>query len=385
MSQQQSKPNALSVAETTELAERLADLSKAGLPLSEGLRAAAEDTASLRLAGVLRMIAAELDCGVSLDVALGRIESRLPAYVQGVVRAGIRSGELTTVLTSMAAANRHAQQVRSEIRLALIYPVILLVMMAALLLFVVFIVLPQMEEIYADLDTRMPTLTGMLLAIGHATKAFLNSLAAKILLSFFAVILFFYVAYRVAEWLGWSLANPKQMRPAVRATNQISTIAMALRCWPARLLSTFPLVGPMFLWGNVASWSRLLAVLVEARVPMAEALVLSAQGMRSANLANLSQRLAEQVRGGSALSEQIRRLVWLPMSMVPITEWGEKSGQLPEALRTVAEIFEQRVRLRASLIKQVAPPLFFIVIAALGLFILAAIFMALLSLIQYLT
>ena len=285
------------VAETTELAERLAELSQAGLPLPEGLRAAAADADSVRLAGVLRMIAAELDAGVSLEIALGRLERRLPAYVQGVVRAGVRSGQLPALLTHMAAADRHAGQTRREIRLALAYPALLLTLMVALVLFVVFFVLPNMELIYDDFETEMPALTNMLLTSGHLIGAFVRSWTGIVLLGIAGVGLLLFIFYRAVEWAGWSLANPRNVRSSVQASNQLSTLFNAIRCWPSRLLGTFPLVGPLMLWGQVASWARLLSVLVEARVPLSEALSLAAEGTRSANLADLSDRLAEQVRG----------------------------------------------------------------------------------------
>ncbi len=78
------------------------------------------------------------------------------------------------------------------------------------------------------------------------------------------------------------------------------------------------------------------------------------------------------------------RCWWLPASLVPILEWGEKSGQLAEALRTAAEMFEGRVRLRATLVKQVAPPVMFVVVAGMALLVVAAVVTPLVSLIQYL-
>lgn len=371
----------LSSTESTELAERLADLTRAGLPLPAGLRAAAEDCSTRRLAGVLRMIAAELDSGAKLDDALGTLDRRLPAYVQGVVRAGIRSGELPAVLTRLAQADRQSRQLWRELRLALAYPVVLLVMMFALLALVLYVV-PLFEQIFADFELELPAATSGLLAITRLLHAMWQSTLPHVLLWAGAALIALYVPLRITEWIGWSLAGSARLRPLVRAGNAAARWLAVVRRWPARIATTFPLLGPLMLWSQTAQWARLLAVLVEARVPLPDALSLSAEGTRSANMSDLTARLGEGVRDGTALSEQIRRCMWLPMSLVPITAWGEKSGELPQALRTAAEMFEGRVRLRASLIKQIVPPLFFVLIASLALLVLAAVVTPLISLIQ---
>ena len=378
------QPGSLSVAETTELADRLAELTAAGLALPDGLRAAAEDVSSRRLAGVLRLIAAELQSGASLDVALGRLDRQLPAYVQGVVRAGIRSGELPAMLSQLAQADRRSRQLWREIRLALAYPAVLLAMMTALLLFVALFVVPQFETIYADFDTELPMLTNAVLDITRVFSALFESTIVRMLFAFAVGVFVLYVAMRIALACSWSLVDPTTLRSITRARGEVSLVTAPLRIWPGRIMTTFPMFGPMLAWSQVATWARLLAVLVEARVPLPDALSLAATAMRSANMADLSQRLATGVRGGSMLSDEIRGLWWLPMSMWPITAWGEKSGELPQALRTLAEMYEGRVRLRASLIRQVAPPVFFIFIASFAMFTLGAVFAPLVSLIQQL-
>lgn len=374
--------NQLSSAEATELAERLSELSASGLPAGDGLRAAASDASSRRLAGVLRMIAAEVDRGVPLEQALGRGDRRLPAYVQGLIRAGIRSGDLAGVLTKMVQADRYSQQSRREIRLALAYPLILILATLLLMLFVGLFIIPQFRSTFEEFDVQLPAVTRLTLAFGDMVGALIESTVSRGLLIALAVVLGAYLGVVALNWIGWSLTDRGAMRSLVRGLQPLNDLLRTIRVWPARLLSTAPLLGPLLLWHAVAQWSRLLAGLVDADVPLPEALALAAQGVRSANVADLAARLAAGVEGGQTLSGQLQSLFWMPASLAPLVQWGEKTGQLAEALRTSADMLEGRIRLRASLLKQVAPPVMFLLVASLVLFALAAVFVPLISLIQ---
>lgn len=372
----------LSVAETTELAERLADLAGAGLPLPPGLRAAAEDASTNRLAAALRIIAADLENGSNLEEALGAGGVQMQAYVQGAVRAGIRTGEMARVLTQMVQADRHARAQWRELRLALAYPVLLLALMGALALFVTFVIMPAMEEVFTDFDTELPLLTSAIVSAGRAIRGLGSSrpfhVFSLVACGLAATFLFIALLRRLA----WRLADHSAARGLVYFIEGVDELASAVAMWPQRILTTFPLLGAIVLWTDVAQWARLLAVLVESRVPLPEALALTGRGVRSANVGDLSQRLGEDVRRGGPLSQRVQQCWWLPASLAPILAWGEKSGQLAEALRTAADMFEGRVQLRATLIKQLAPPVMFVVVAGMALVLVAAMFAPLVSLIQ---
>jgi type IV pilus assembly protein PilC len=155
--------------------------------------------------------------------------------------------------------------------------------------------------------------------------------------------------------------------------------------WPLRILATAPLVGPLYFWHAIAEWSRLVALLVDARVPLPDAIELAAHGVRSSALARAMPPIAAGVRQGHSLAQLIAHSFWMPASLGPLVEWGEKTGQLGEALRTAAEMFDGRIRLRATLLKQIVPPILFLIVASCLALIVAAIFGPLVRLIQTLS
>jgi type II secretory pathway component PulF len=375
----------LSHAEAADLAQRISSLTAAGLPLADGLRAAADDSASRRVAGVLRMVAAEIERGAPLELALGTLDQSLPAYVQGAIRAGVRSGALAEVLARLVQADRTQRQIRREVRLALAYPVLLLAMMVALMTFVAFIVLPQFRVIFDDFDAELPAVTSVMLGLSDGVFQLWQLLAVRLLTWSMIAFILLLVLLRIAAWAGWSLASTAAARPALRVLAMAGRVGGAIADWPLRILSTAPYIGPMFLWQAAAQWSRLLALLVDARVPLPDALELAAQGTPSVGLARLTAPLADGVRAGHSLGTLIEHSSWLPASLGPLIDWGQKTGELPAALRTSADMFEGRVRLRASLLKQVGPPVMFLVVASFLCLVIAALFLPLISFIQMLS
>jgi type IV pilus assembly protein PilC len=299
-----------------------------------------------------------------------------------VIRAGIRAGNLPEILNHVVQADRQSRLLGREIRIALAYPLLLCGLTALLVLFVAFMVLPQMEQIFNDFDTELALPTKIALGMGRVAQWLWNSPVFWVIAAIVGILLVAFIVLRLVEWLSWSAGGTAVQRSAAGFFASLSRRRTRLMVWPARMLSTAPVIGPLLLWHAVAEWARLLAMLIDCRVPLPEALKLSAQGVRSANLADLAARLAEGVQQGRGLADLMYGSRWLPASLVPITAWGEQNGQLADALRTAAEMFAGRVRLRASLIKQVAPPVLFIVVAAVVAFLIAAMFAPLVSLIQ---
>ena len=122
----------LSAEETAELAARMADLTKAGLPLGDGLRALADELSGRRLRRVLRALADQLDAGVDLAVAVESQSGRLPTCLRGLVLAGLRSGRLAETLEEYVDLQRSQSELRRRLWLSLAYPFILLVFLTLL-------------------------------------------------------------------------------------------------------------------------------------------------------------------------------------------------------------------------------------------------------------
>ena len=173
-------------------------------------------------------------------------------------------------------------------------------------------------------------------------------------------------------------ANPKWGK---RDRGFIAETVFEVARW-RRVLATVPLIGALWHWSGVAELARLLAILLEQDVPLPEALQLASTGVRDANLRELSGQLAQSVQQGRSLTELLATTHRLPASLGPLLGWGERSGQLAEALRVAGDMFEGRVRLRAELLRSILPFVVFVGIAMVALFSLVALYAPMLSLLQ---
>jgi type II secretory pathway component PulF len=133
---------------------------------------------------------------------------------------------------------------------------------------------------------------------------------------------------------------------------------------------------------GVAEMLRGLSVLIHDRVPLPEALRLTAGGISDSYVASQCQKLATRVERGSSLTMSLVHLRTLPLSIVPLVRWGEQHDALAEALRSAAEMIENRLRVWNTLLAQVVTPLVFVLVAICVASTFVALFLPLISLIQ---
>jgi type II secretory pathway component PulF len=339
------KPIPLSVPETEALLGSVADATAAGLPLAAGLRAAADEASSRRLAGELRRLAWQLDAGRSLDDVLLTPPGRFSDYVGGLVRAGVRSGRLGEVLVELVDQQRRLREMWRSIRSALAYPTVLLVLAVGFCVFADLTVVSTFLNMFAEFKLKLPRATQVLVWWHRSGMSLLG--AAGVLLIGVAV-------FRL-------VAGPARWR---------------------RSVATVPLFGALTHWSGVAELTRLLAILADQQVPLPEALQLAAAGCRDANLREVSRWLAQGAAQGRSLADLLASTRRLPASLRPILSWGERSGQLAEAFQLASEMFEGRVRLRADLVRSLLPFGIFLTVGNLLLFMLVALYLPMLGLVQ---
>jgi type II secretory pathway component PulF len=151
------------------------------------------------------------------------------------------------------------------------------------------------------------------------------------------------------------------------------------------ILKATPLVGPIARWAALARFARLLALLLENRLTMPDGLRLAGVGSRDGELSAACRRAAEQVEAGQSLRESLGGSPAFPKSLGPIADWGERARALPEALRTAAEMFEGRLQGQLVYLRMIVPPLTFLIVLWGVMFLVAALMLPMVNLIEKLT
>lgn len=423
----------LSVEETDLLLNKLAELHTAGLPLSAGFRAAAGETRHGKLARTLRYWADRLEQGVSLeqllsdslqgetnlfsrrtkgvtdnrssdqtrpqgssgdagwqtseirsaeavadtgsrtggesaareaapDVRIERAAAPLLAYQvysSGLIAVALRHRDLGAALEMLLDHQRQMRETASQVVGSLAYPIAILLLTCLMIGLLGVWVVPVFGEMFNEFGLTLPPLTQAVMRLSDLMVHLSTDQLGWTGLSLLGLLLVLLVGYVAGECLGWF--GPRQRHD---------------------LLSSVPLIGPIFSWLSAVGWARLLALLIEREVPLPTALRLTSEGLIPNHLRNACWRLAEQVEQGGDLATLLEQEMLLPTTLVPFIRTGLRQGTLPDALRTAAELLLHRVQLRASIFQLVAPSLLFLFIGCLVTLVTLALFLPFTSMIS---
>jgi type II secretory pathway component PulF len=336
----------LSAEAAEALVERVAQLGESGAPLAAGLRAAAAESDSWRLARALRRVADESDRGRPLEDVIAGATRRLPPHLAGLIRAAQRTGHLGTVLAEWLENRRAARVHWRSVTASLTYPFITLVMATATYLLLAVAVVNPFKTIVEEFGLNIPVNLNVIHWISTTGLWFFG----------FAI--------------GLAVITAAMLR-----------LIGGRAAW-SWMMTQLPLVGGMWHWTGIAEMLRSLALLVEHHVPLPEALRLTAGGIGDAYVGSLCRDLAGRIEKGTPLFMAIIHQRALPLSIVPLVRWGQQHDVLAEGLRSAAEMLEGRLRIRSTLVIQIIPPLIFIVVGVMILSLVFVVLSTMVSLIQ---
>jgi type II secretory pathway component PulF len=335
----------LNSAEAVELAGYLSQLAGSGLPLAVGLSALADDVPTGRLSRTLDDLSKRLSEGVSLSWALESLSSRLPVHLRQLIVAGARSGRLSQTLDRLLVHERSMDDMTRQFWQTVTYPAILMSFLIAWLLFAALWLIP---EIHLD-DWR---------------DIFSDSRQSVLLTD---------PTQRIVEF---SRVAP----PLIFATLGAAAVLVgAVRLFGgpgrvSRLAAQLPLLGKAWWYRGLTEFSGLLAVFLEQRLPLAEALRLTALAARDPAVAMTCQRAVDQVSAGSQLSQSLKHQSFAPPTLVNLIQWGERHSALADALQTARGMFLDRFELQTQLARLILPPIVFLLIAGSVFFMATGIF-----------
>lgn len=310
----------LSGAEAGELSRQIADLTRAGMPLSAGLTALSEELPRGRLRRSITELADALESGVPLDMAIENHQARIPPHLRGLVVAGVRSGQLGDVLMRFSTYSGFAANLKRRLILSLAYPLATLAIALCLAVFVSSYVMTQFETIFKDFGVPLAGLTVLVLSVARVINMAclpVGAAAAALVLVVLAGRLF--------------------LKPALRRS----------------LATQLPLLGWIWAPTRHSEFCRLLALLLESRSPLPEALRLTGEGLEDSGMNRACDRMAREVESGRSFADAMSRIRRFPPSLPRLIGWAENHMTLPEVLHLAAALFETQARSQAALISMI--------------------------------
>jgi len=322
---------AISLDELIALNDEIVALVKSGVPLEGALGKMGEDLPG-RLGRITRMLAERMRRGESLAEILENEPEHFPPVYRAVVLAGLRGGRLAAALESVSRSARRLAETRRMTSAAFLYPII--VVLVAWCLFVLFTSGPcrSLLLFFTDYDVPGRDLIHCLKRMGDSAWYWGPVVPVAIVL--FAAI--------------WWLRSG-------RATLLEPRFSMVFLGW-------MPLLGRLLRSCRMVTFSEVLALLVENRVPLPDGIVLSAESTGDPRMIRAAHEIADSLRGGQPLGafRTLRR------GFPPLLDWlmatGERHGALLPALRHASEIYGRRARRESDVARLVLPVVLTVVI-----------------------
>lgn len=290
---------------------QLATLINAGLPLVESLRTVREQINSKALLSVINQVISDVEGGSTLADAFGKHPKIFNQIYISLIRAGEVSGSLDESLQRIANQAESDAALVSKIRGAMVYPVIVLVIITLVVIFMLTTVLPQVEQLYADLGEELPFITSALLAVAGFIAKFWYLLT--ILIGGGTFFLIHYV----------------KTAPGRRQAD--------------RLKLTIPFVKTLFQKLYMARFCRTSGVLLASGLPMLEMLRIVEGAMNNVHLAEAIERAANKVKGGKALSTALAVEPHFLVLVPQMLRIGEQSGAIDAMLDKTATFYEEEL------------------------------------------
>jgi len=340
--------------EVAVMTRQLATMIGAGLTLLESLETLLEQARDRGLRFALDDIIERVRGGSDLSSAMSNHPKVFTSIYVNMVKAAEASGQLDTILDRLAEYLEASEELKREIKGAIIYPVFSLSLITLITGFLIVVILPKFKDMFAQMGmVDLPMLTKVLLAIGDFAQAYILWLILAAIAFFVGVK--FYIGTKSGKWQ-WD--------------------------W---LIFHLPIFGQLARKVALARFSRTLATLLESGVPMLGALEIvgGVAGNKLVEEAVIFAR--DQVSRGKQLSEPMGQVRIFPPIVVRMVAVGEKTGQLETLLNKIAQFYDHEVRATVKALTSILEPILIFVMGFVVGTIVLAIFLPIIALQQKLT
>lgn len=324
----------------------LATMLQSGVALAEAIAAQISGSHHPQLLAGFESIGNGLRRGQAFSDALASIQLPLPDYFLTLVRAGEHAGMLAQALADGVAQLEYDLQVRGEIRQALTYPAILVTAGIGAVVMMFTFVVPK----FASLLNRSADLPWLAWAVLNGGMFARNH---------FLWLLVLVAVLAALAWHSWS-------NPAKRAR------------WYERI-ERLPVVGTWRVESETAGWASVLATLLGNRVALLDALELAQAGVRSPRRYSQLQEATRAVRSGTPLADALQAQAALTTTGYNLIRVGERSGELPAMLRSLARLCANSGRARMKQFLALLEPLAILMIGSIIGIIMIGIILAITS------
>ena len=339
----------------TVFTRQLSTLISAGLPLLRSLRTLGKQEKNPNLRRIMEGLAESVEGGTTFSEALAQHPKAFNKLYVNMVKAGELGGVLEIVLTRLAEFAEKSQRIRGKVTSAMVYPIVVLAIAVLIVGFLMLFIVPKFEAIFQDMlgGRPLPMITQLIVNLSR------------------------FIQQNFLILLGVGVALGVGLRFAVRLP--------ALSAGLDSLKLKLPLFGDLMTKTSVARFSRTLGTLVSSGVPILQALQITRETAGNERVSAAIATIHDNVKEGESMVAPMEASQIFPPMVVSMVQVGEETGQLPDMLTKVADVFEEEVDTAVAGLTSLLEPIMIVMLALIVGTIVVALFLPLITIIQDLT
>lgn len=336
----------------TMFTRQLATLLQSGLSLLHSLETLIAQERNVAFKWVLRQQVDNIRSGNTFSEGLSKFPKEFDPLYVNMIKAGEASGTLDITLGRLALYLIKTRQIKQKISQASIYPVVVFCISSVIMLFLMVFIVPRFEDVFAKQMSgqELPQLTQFILGLSQLMTT--NWLALVIGLGVFVVAL---TLLKASEF-GITVLSFVKLRA--------------------------PLIGDLFRKIYISRFCRTFGTLLEGGVPILEALNYSRDAIGNSFVMRAIDKVRNRVKDGEPLAKPMTSVGVFPPMVSSMVEVGEESGELPEMLDQIADIYDDEVDASIGSVTSVIEPFLIILLALFVMVIAIALFLPFIKIMQ---
>jgi type IV pilus assembly protein PilC len=313
---------------------QMATMMKAGVPLLQAFDIVGKGASNPAVARLLFAIKTDVETGSSLAQAFRKYPLYFDQLFCNLVAAGEAAGILESLLDRLATYKEKTMAIKAKIKSALFYPVAIIVVAFVITAVIMIFVIPAFKSVFTSFGADLPAPTLVVMGI--------------------------------SDWFvgNWYIIFPA-IGGAVYGFLEAWKRSLAVQIFMDRLMLRLPVFGDLVRKSSIARWTRTLATMFSAGVPLVEALdsVGGAAGNHVYQMATVG--IKQEVSTGTALTVAMQNSNVFPPMVIQMCSIGEETGALDGMLGKVADFFEAEVDDAVEALSSLMEPIIMVVLGTL--------------------
>jgi len=343
----------VSPEDVTTMTRQLATLIIAGLPLLRALELIHKQERNPHFKEVLGNIADSVSQGNNFSEALQAHPKVFDRLFVNMVKAGEAGGVLDKVLDRLAKFREKAQRIQKKVKAAMVYPGVVVTVAIVIVYILMVKVVPSFEKMLEGQKANMPPLTKYVVMFSKLLTEFWYITPVAI--------------FGIYSGLKWWLSTPKG--------KEIFD----------RIVFKLPKIGTFVQIVSVSRFARTFGTLMASGVPILQSITITRDTLDNVVIAKSLERVHDRVRDGEPLSVPLEQSGVFPQMVTSMIQVGEETGQLPEMLNRVADIYDEEVDNAVTALTSIIEPVLIVFLAVVVGTIVLAMFLPLIALITKMT